>query len=61
MHIFTLCFFDGNGLIGAQVPISAGIAFAQKYLVRPSAMFALYGDSASNQGQVFEAFNMAKL
>jgi len=61
MHIFTLRFLGGNGLIGAQVPIGAGIAFAQKYLEWPSAMFALYGDSASNQGQVFKVFNMAKL
>lgn len=61
MHIFTPRFFGGNGIVGAQVPIGAGIAFAQKYLERPSATFALYGDGASNQGQVFEAFNMAKL
>jgi pyruvate dehydrogenase E1 component alpha subunit len=61
MHIFTERFFGGNGIVGAQVPIGAGIAFAQKYLERPSATFALYGDGASNQGQVFEAFNMAKL
>ncbi|KAH9173502.1 pyruvate dehydrogenase e1 component alpha subunit [Lactarius sanguifluus] len=61
MHIFTPRFFGGNGIVGAQVPVGAGIAFAQKYLERPSATFALYGDGASNQGQVFEAFNMAKL
>jgi len=61
MHIFTPCFFGGNGIVGAQVPVGTGLAFAQKYLERPSATFALYGDGASNQGQVFEAFNMAKL
>jgi len=61
MHIFTPRFFGGNGIVGAQVPVGAGIAFAQKYLEKPSATFALYGDGASNQGQVFEAFNMAKL
>jgi len=61
MHIFTPTFFGGNGIVGAQVPIGAGIAFAQKYHGKPSATFALYGDGASNQGQVFEAFNMAKL
>jgi pyruvate dehydrogenase E1 component alpha subunit len=61
MHIFTPRFFGGNGIVGAQVPLGAGIAFAMKYLERPSATFALYGDGASNQGQVFEAFNMAKL
>lgn len=61
MHIFTPSFFGGNGIVGAQVPIGAGIAFAQKYLGKQTATFALYGDGASNQGQVFEAFNMAKL
>ncbi|KAI0263474.1 pyruvate dehydrogenase e1 component alpha subunit [Gloeopeniophorella convolvens] len=52
MHIFTERFFGGNGIVGAQVPL---------YKERPSATFAMYGDGASNQGQVFEAFNMAKL
>ncbi|KDQ16337.1 hypothetical protein BOTBODRAFT_31027 [Botryobasidium botryosum FD-172 SS1] len=61
MHIFTPSFFGGNGIVGAQVPVGAGIAFAQKYLDKKTATFALYGDGASNQGQVFEAFNMAKL
>ncbi|KAG1787920.1 mitochondrial pyruvate dehydrogenase E1 component beta subunit [Suillus fuscotomentosus] len=61
MHIFTPSFFGGNGIVGAQVPVGAGIAFAQKYLGKNTATFALYGDGASNQGQVFEAFNMAKL
>lgn len=58
MHIFTPSFFGGNGIVGAQVPVGAGIAFAQKYLEKPTATFALYGDGASNQGQVFEAYNM---
>lgn len=58
MHIFTPSFFGGNGIVGAQVPVGAGIAFAQKYLGKDTATFALYGDGASNQGQVFEAFNM---
>ncbi|KAF5378315.1 hypothetical protein D9615_008804 [Tricholomella constricta] len=61
MHIFTPTFFGGNGIVGAQVPIGAGVAFAQKYMEEKHATFALYGDGASNQGQVFEAFNMAKL
>ncbi|KAJ6608248.1 dehydrogenase E1 component-domain-containing protein [Mycena sp. CBHHK59/15] len=61
MHIFTPSFFGGNGIVGAQVPIGAGIAFAQKYMEKDTATFALYGDGASNQGQVFEAYNMAKL
>ncbi|KAF8897305.1 dehydrogenase E1 component-domain-containing protein [Infundibulicybe gibba] len=61
MHIFTPSFFGGNGIVGAQVPVGAGLAFAQKYMEQKTATFALYGDGASNQGQVFEAFNMAKL
>jgi pyruvate dehydrogenase E1 component alpha subunit len=61
MHMFTPNFFGGNGIVGAQVPLGAGIAFAQKYLNHKAATFALYGDGASNQGQVFEAYNMAKL
>ena len=58
MHIFTPSFFGGNGIVGAQVPLGAGIAFAQKYMGKNTPTFALYGDGASNQGQVFEAFNM---
>ena len=44
-----------------QVPLGAGIAFAQKYMDIPGATYALYGDGAANQGQVFEAYNMAAL
>ena len=58
MHIFTPTFFGGNGIVGAQVPVGAGLAFAQKYMDKKKASFAMYGDGASNQGQVFEAFNM---
>jgi len=61
MHMFTPSFFGGNGIVGAQVPVGAGIAFAQKYLKKKTVTFAMYGDGASNQGQVFEAYNMAKL
>ncbi|KAK4684089.1 pyruvate dehydrogenase E1 component alpha subunit, partial [Tremellales sp. Uapishka_1] len=61
MHMFTPSFFGGNGIVGAQVPVGAGLAFAQKYLKHKSATFAMYGDGASNQGQVFESYNMAKL
>ena len=62
MHIFTPSFFGGNGIVGAQVPLGAGLALAQKYSGKNDvATFTLYGDGASNQGQVFETFNMAKL
>lgn len=61
MHMFTPSFFGGNGIVGAQVPVGAGLAFAQHYNNEKAVTFALYGDGASNQGQVFEAFNMAKL
>jgi len=61
MHMFAPNFYGGNGIVGAQVPVGAGIAFAHQYTDSKTATLALYGDGASNQGQVFEAFNMAKL
>lgn len=61
MHMFSPGFYGGNGIVGAQVPVGAGLAFAHKYMGRKNASVILYGDGASNQGQVFEAFNMAKL
>lgn len=61
MHMFAPGFYGGNGIVGAQVPVGAGIAFANKYEDKKNVTLALYGDGASNQGQVFEAFNMAKL
>lgn len=45
----------------SQVPLGAGVALAAKYLGTEGVCFALYGDGAANQGQVFEAYNMAKL
>jgi hypothetical protein len=60
MHIFTPSFFGGNGIVGAQVPVGAGIAFAQKYLGKKAVTFAMYGDGAANQGQIFEAYNMVR-
>lgn len=61
MHMFAPGFYGGNGIVGAQVPVGAGLAFANKYTGKKNISLALYGDGASNQGQVFEAFNMAKL
>jgi len=61
MHMFSTGFYGGNGIVGAQVPVGAGVGFANMYMGKKSTTLALYGDGASNQGQVFEAFNMAKL
>ena len=54
-------FYGGNGIVGAQVPLGAGIGFASRYKGDGGVNFALYGDGAANQGQVFEAYNIAKL
>ncbi|XP_067124881.1 probable pyruvate dehydrogenase E1 component subunit alpha, mitochondrial isoform X2 [Centruroides vittatus] len=61
MHMYSPNFFGGNGIVGAQVPLGAGIAFGLKYLDKDDICLALYGDGAANQGQVFEAYNIAKL
>lgn len=58
MHIFTPTFFGGNGIVGAQVPLGGGISFADKYMNKKTVTYTLYGDGASNQGQVFETYNM---
>jgi len=54
-------FFGGNGIVGAQVPLGTGCGFAHKYSGDGGVNIAAYGDGASNQGQVFEVYNMAKL
>ncbi|XP_054290131.1 probable pyruvate dehydrogenase E1 component subunit alpha, mitochondrial [Macrosteles quadrilineatus] len=61
MHMYTHNFYGGNGIVGAQVPLGVGVAFAAKYKGIDGVCFALYGDGAANQGQVFEVYNMAKL
>jgi len=49
MHMFAHEFYGGNGIVGAQVPLGAGIAWAQKYQSKPNVTVALYGDGAANQ------------
>jgi len=63
MHMFSTekKFYGGHGIVGAQVPIGAGLGFANKYLDNGAVSLAFFGDGASNQGQVYETFNMAKL
>lgn len=61
MHMYGNKFYGGNGIVGAQVPVAAGIAMAHKQLGDGGVCFGLYGDGAANQGQVFEAYNIAAL
>ncbi|MEM1410105.1 MAG: pyruvate dehydrogenase (acetyl-transferring) E1 component subunit alpha, partial [Pseudomonadota bacterium] len=63
MHMFSAekKFYGGHGIVGAQVPIGTGLAFANKYRGNDNVSFTYFGDGAANQGQVFEALNMAEL
>ncbi|MFV0296960.1 MAG: pyruvate dehydrogenase (acetyl-transferring) E1 component subunit alpha, partial [Hyphomicrobiaceae bacterium] len=63
MHMFSKekNFFGGHGIVGASVPLGAGLAFANRYRENDNVCWCYFGDGAANQGQVYETFNMAKL
>lgn len=63
MHMFSKekHFYGGHGIVGAQVPLGAGLAFSDKYKGNDNVTFAYFGDGAANQGQVYETYNMAEL
>ena len=63
MHMFSVekGFFGGHGIVGAQVPLGTGLAFANRYRGNDNVSLTYLGDGAANQGQVYESFNMAKL
>ncbi len=63
MHMFSKekDFYGGHGIVGANVPLGAGLAFANKYRGNDNICFTYFGDGAANQGQVYETFNMAAL
>jgi pyruvate dehydrogenase E1 component alpha subunit len=63
MHMFSVDhgFYGGHGIVGAQVPLGTGLAFKHRYAEDGGVCLTYMGDGAVNQGQVYEAFNMAKL
>jgi pyruvate dehydrogenase E1 component alpha subunit len=63
MHMFSAekNFYGGHGIVGGQVPLGTGLAFAHKYKGDNGVCMAYFGDGAINQGQVYESFNMAQL
>jgi pyruvate dehydrogenase E1 component alpha subunit len=63
MHMFSVekGFFGGHGIVGAQVSLGTGLAFAHRYRKNDHVSLTYLGDGASNQGQVYESFNMAEL
>jgi pyruvate dehydrogenase E1 component alpha subunit len=63
MHMFSVDhgFYGGHGIVGAQVPLGSGLAFSHKYKEDGGVCLTYFGDGAANQGQVYEAFNMAEL